>query len=160
MHVVLDTNVVVSGLLSETGAPGWILDLALAGELELSLDDRILAEYREVLLRPELALPEGAVQEFLGAIERLARRVTARPWPQALPDPDDEPFLTVAGAAGAVLVTGNLRHFPAAKRGGVQVLSPREFLDLLRAVDREEIEARAEARAESRAEYFSASEEE
>ena len=48
MKVVLDTNVLVSGLLNPYGPPGRIVQLAAAGELQLCLDARILAEYREV----------------------------------------------------------------------------------------------------------------
>lgn len=136
MRVVLDTNVLVSGLLSESGAPGWIVDLVFAGELDLAFDDRILAEYRDVLRRPELKLPQDQVEALLGAIERLEVRTTPPPWLHSLPDPDDEPFLAVAGGAGALLVTGNTRHFPESSRGGVQVISPREMLDLIRATGR------------------------
>lgn len=63
----------------------------------------------------------------------LADGVSVAPVPLRvrLPDPDDEPFLEAAIAAGpaTVLVTGNLGHFPAQARQGVQVLTPREWLD-------------------------------
>jgi predicted nucleic acid-binding protein len=49
-----------------------------------------------------------------------------------LPDPDDEPFLSVAAAAAAVLISGNLRHFPVRVRAEVTVLSPRAFVDGMR----------------------------
>ena len=49
-----------------------------------------------------------------------------------LPDPDDLPFLEVAAEAHAVLVTGNKKHFPQKAAGAVQVVNPREFLDMLR----------------------------
>lgn len=137
MRVVLDTNVLVSGLLSESGVPGWIVDLVLSGELEPAVDERVLGEYREVLARPELELPQDEVRTLLAALERLSVRRTPSPWPHPLPDPDDEPFLAVAAAAEAVLVTGNLRHFPETAREGVQVLSPREMLDLVRRAGRE-----------------------
>ena len=52
IRVVLDTNVLVSGLLSEHGPPGLIVDLVFAGELALVYDARLLAEYRDVLVRP------------------------------------------------------------------------------------------------------------
>lgn len=133
MRVVLDTNVLVSGLLSESGVPGWIVDLVLSGELEPAVDERVLGEYREVLARPELELPQDEVRTLLAALERLSVRRTPSPWPHPLPDPDDEPFLAVAAAAEAVLVTGNLRHFPETAREGVQVLSPREMLEIGRA---------------------------
>ena len=57
--------------------------------------------------------------------------VTPVPLAVALPHPRDLPFLEVANQAGAVLVTGNLRHFPAKARAGVTVVGPRQFLDLL-----------------------------
>ena len=132
MRVVLDTNVLVAGLLSEDGPPGWIVDLVLAGDLEPAFDNRILAEYREVLVRPELKLPHKPVGALLESLERFGLNVTVLPWKHALPDPDDEPFLAVAGHTEAVLVTGNLKHYPAKAREGVTVVSPREFLDYLR----------------------------
>jgi predicted nucleic acid-binding protein len=42
------------------------------------------------------------------------------------------PFVEVAAAAAAVLVTGNTRHFPKKACEGVTVVSPKEFLELLR----------------------------
>ena len=51
MRVVLDTNVLVSGLLSPYGSPGEIVRRLAAGELTPCLEVRILVEYREVLLR-------------------------------------------------------------------------------------------------------------
>lgn len=129
---VLDTNVLVSGILSEQGPPGWIVDLVAAGELQVVFDSRILAEYREVLARSELNLNPARVESLLAVITDLGLLVTALPWPTALPDPDDEPFLACAMATAAPLVTGNLRHFPEEYRFGVAVFSPRQFLDLLR----------------------------
>ena len=122
----------VSGLLSPTGPPAWLLELVLAQELACVVDPRILAEYRDVLHRAELKLPRNAVATLLEAIETSAVHVTPRPLPIALPDPDDEPFLACATFSDAVLVTGNARHFPAKARGDTRVWSPRELIDFLR----------------------------
>jgi putative PIN family toxin of toxin-antitoxin system len=132
MRLVLDTNVVVAGLLSEAGPPGLILDLVLSGDLQLTLDNPILREYRDALGRPELDLPGGPVAQFLAAVELFGELITALQWSQPLPDADDEAFLAVAGAVHAILVTGNIRHFPDRIRAGVRVLSPRQFIDFLR----------------------------
>lgn len=132
IRIVLDTNVLVSGLLSDRAAPGQIVDLITASEIELACDPRILAEYRELVARPALHINQSDAEDVLQHIEHTALRVRPRPWPEALPDPDDEPFLAVAEAAqAAFLVTGNLRHFPANARRNVRVLSPRQFLDVL-----------------------------
>jgi putative PIN family toxin of toxin-antitoxin system len=130
IRIVLDTNVLVSGLLSDRAAPGQIVDLVTAGEIELACDARILAEYREVLARPELRINQTKAEDVLQYVEHRAVRVTPDSWPEALPDPDDEPFLAVAKASQALcLVTGNLKHFPAKARLDVRVVTPRQFVD-------------------------------
>ena len=135
MRVLLDTNVLVAGLLSAARPPGWIIEAALAGELEPVLDMAIRQEYEEVLRRPEFQFPSSQVEALLAALDQFAFHVAApAPWPIALPDPDDEAFLAVAAATASVLVTGNLRHFPVGSRQGVTVLSPREFIDRIKAL--------------------------
>jgi putative PIN family toxin of toxin-antitoxin system len=131
-RVVLDTNVVVAGILSEHGPPGWILDLVASHELVVVYDSRILAEYREALARPELDLDPARVEQLLSTVQLQGVFVTPLPWLHALPDSDDEPFLATANAVGVTLVTGNVRHFPISARGGVAVASPREFMEGLR----------------------------
>ncbi|MFO1364582.1 MAG: putative toxin-antitoxin system toxin component, PIN family [Burkholderiales bacterium] len=133
MRVVLDTNVLVAGLLSASGPPGWIVEAVLAGELEPAFDGAIRQEYEEVLRRPEFGFPGARVDDVLAALDQFAFVVTAAaPWPIVLPDPDDASFLSVAAASASVLMTGNLRHFPVRVRGDVAVLSPREFMERLK----------------------------
>ena len=130
MIIVLDTNVLVAGLLSPFGPPGRILDLVLSGELGLAYDDRILAEYRDVLARARFGFDRASVAELLAYIETEEQHVTAMPVNVELPDPDDLPFLEVSRAVQAdALVTGNTRHYPAASRHGVVVLTPAEFME-------------------------------
>lgn len=133
MRIVLDTNVLVSGLLSPWGAPAVVVRLAVAGELQLAVDPRIVDEYREVLSRPRFGFDPEDVRTILEHLERESHWVSCRPLPTTLPDPDDEVFLEVALAAGAdALVTGNSRHFPAASACGVRVVSPAELVTRLR----------------------------
>jgi uncharacterized protein len=134
-RVVLDTNVVVSALLSPHGAPAQLLDLVIGGELTALLDDRIAAEYRAVAHRPRFGLAAADVDRVLGAVEALAEHVAAAPLDVTLPDPDDLPFVEVAATGRAdALVTGNARHFvPTRGRHAVTVYSPRELLDAVRA---------------------------
>jgi putative PIN family toxin of toxin-antitoxin system len=132
--VVLDTNVLVTGLLNPYGPCGEIVRLVAAGDLRLCFDARLLAEYEEVLLRPKFGFEADKVRLFLAQLEDSGLLAVARPLPDRLPDPDDEPFLAIALAGPAeCLVTGNARHFPTPLRRGVSVLSPAEFLDLHRA---------------------------
>lgn len=134
MRVVLDTNVLVSGLISPEGPCGQVLRLLAEDVLQPCLDERILAEYEAVLLRPELQIDSEDVAGTIEIIRESGEFLTALPLPMELPDAKDMPFLEVAASSEAVLITGNLRHFPARARAGARVMTPREFLDLLRGV--------------------------
>jgi putative PIN family toxin of toxin-antitoxin system len=128
--IVLDTNVVVSGILRPFGKPAMILRLVAAGRIRCAYDLRLLTEYRNVLDRPKFGFSKTQVNTFLAQMEEEGLLVAAGPLSTRLPDPNDEPFLEVALAARAeVLVTGNKRHFPRGEYGGVKIDSPGEFLE-------------------------------
>ena len=131
MKSVLDTNALVSGLKTPGGTCAQILFLALDGYVTLCVDHRILDEYRRVCRDPALRLDPVPVRTVLDFLEESSERVTGLPVSVTLPDPSDAPFLEVASAAGACLVTGNIRHFPTIARRDVEVVTPRELLDLL-----------------------------
>lgn len=124
---VLDTNVVISGLLSPHGPPGRLIDALLARRLVIAYDDRILHEYREVLARAKFRFDADRVAAFLRI---LAFQIPVSAFPVKglkASDPDDTVFLEVAAASeGKTLVTGNTKHFPPAGRGIVRVLAPVE----------------------------------
>ena len=136
MIVVLDTNVVVSGLISPFGAPGEIVRMVASGVLQLCYDARVLSEYRNVLLRQEFSFDQAHVEDLLDQIETCGHVATGKLLTERLSDSDDEPFLEVAlGGEAHYLVTGNLKHYPAKKRQGMRVVSPTEFLDIYRVLE-------------------------
>jgi putative PIN family toxin of toxin-antitoxin system len=130
MKIVLDTNVVVSGLLNSQGTPAQVLALVLAGAVQICHDDHILAEYAEVLARPRFNFDANRIREVLTKIETDGLPVDAAGQPDLkLPDADDESFLAVALAASVdFLVTGNLSDYPAGSRRGCRVVSPAAFI--------------------------------
>lgn len=129
MRIVLDTNVLVSGLLSPFGPHGEIVRMVSSGVVILCVDARILTEYDEVLARPRFGFDPDSVAALLDFVDFRSEVIASGPLDRRLPDPDDEPFLEVASAGGAdCLVTGNLAHFPVNARAGVPVLSPAEFI--------------------------------
>lgn len=132
MKVVLDTNVIVSAVLTAHGVCAQILDMLTDGVFGIYVDDRILEEYDSVLRRPQLHLMPDDAAEMLEWIRSVSEPVGAVPLSVELPDPGDMPLLEVAASAGAILVTGNTRHYPKRSRVGVTVLSPREFIELVR----------------------------
>lgn len=129
-RAVFDTNVVVSGFLSPSGPPGRIVEWLRLGEVQAVVDDRMMAEYAEVLARPVFHLPVAEVEVVLARIRALAFSVEAKAvhLTPDLPDPDDAPFLECAKAAGVPLVTGNVRHYPRTAAEGVKVLTSAQFV--------------------------------
>lgn len=133
MKIVLDTNVIVSGFIHLHGKPGQIIAMVSSGDLTLCYDNRVISEYREVLLRPKFSFDHYDVDGLLLEIKSSGQLVAPLPLPTRLPDESDEPFLEVALAGQAVcLVTGNLRHYPDDRLQGMPVISPTEFLDVYR----------------------------
>ena len=110
-HIVLDTNVLVSGLLSPLGAPARILDLVINGNVILVLDARIFSEYTDVLGREKFSFPKDMVTEILAFIERDGIFTSQVPFNLYSSDPVIFRLLKCRVSAGVPIVTGNLKHF-------------------------------------------------
>jgi uncharacterized protein len=129
MKIVLDTNVLVAGLLSPFGPCGDIMRMVSSRNLTLYVDARVLSEYHEVLKRPKFHFDPDKVASVLDYIEHNSWVVSSVPLSTPLPDPDDEPFLEIAISGNTdYLVTGNAIHFPPQLCQGVTVVSPTDFL--------------------------------
>jgi putative PIN family toxin of toxin-antitoxin system len=133
---VVDTNVVVSGLItSARGSPtAVILDAMLAGRFSFLLSVELLAEYREVLLRPAIRRHHGLADAEVDAVltDLAMNGILHEPGPAAStpPDPGDDHVWALLETPAAILVTGDealRRRAPDPAR----VLSPRDFLRLL-----------------------------
>lgn len=126
---VFDTNVIVSAAIKREGAPAkLVMDWVLEGQVQLVTCPSIVTEYREVVRREKFhryGFPPLWL-EFM--IEESLRLPAPQTWPHRVPDSKDSMFLALAHAAGAWLVTGNLKHFPEAGRNGVAVFSPAAYL--------------------------------
>jgi putative PIN family toxin of toxin-antitoxin system len=133
MKIVLDTNVLVSGLLTPFGSSGEIVRMVSSGELLLYIDARILSEYQGVLYRPKFNFNKDHIGILLDFIKQYGQFISSSPLKNRLPDPDDEPFIEVA-IAGRVrsLVTGNTAHYPSSLREGIDIFSPSEFIEFYR----------------------------
>jgi putative PIN family toxin of toxin-antitoxin system len=131
LRLVIDTNVLVSAALKPDGLPRTVLLLAMTKPARLYVSDAILAEYREVLARPELQIPKGLRQQFLQLIRSYSHPVTPLRPLQVTKDPEDNKFLECADAARAdYLVTGNQRHFPRFWKS-TKVITSREFIGIV-----------------------------
>ena len=133
---VIDTNVLVSALLRSASVPGIIAQESLNGRIIPLLNDEIISEYREVLLRPKFRFDRGAVDALLNGIIKRGVHVDAlMPVEDLLPDPKDAVFYRVVMEArkddDAYLVTGNLKHFPTKHF----IVTPREMLEIIESGD-------------------------
>lgn len=130
--VVLDTNVIVSAGINADGPPAKIVaDLVFGGMIHTVTSPKVAAEYREVVRRAKFhryGFPPLWLEYLIDESMQLPE---PGPWPHICPDPKGTPFIALAHAAGAWLVTGNLKHFPKAIRNGVTVVPPADYLATL-----------------------------
>lgn len=127
LRAVVDTNVLVSAALNPDGTPARVVIAAGRGAFAPVVSPAILAEYADVLSRPQFGFSTALISEVLSPFCEKAVTVDP-PYADAseLPDPDDWPFIAAARLAGCPIVTGNARHFPA--ETGVQVVTPAELI--------------------------------
>jgi putative PIN family toxin of toxin-antitoxin system len=124
-RIVLDTNILVSSIISENSNPYKIMDMVLDEKFSIYYSLEILAEYEDVLYRERLNLDPAKVEYLLDAIKSVGVYVSHKASNISLPDEDDRVFYDVAKANGATLITGNGKHFPAEDF----ILTAAEFLD-------------------------------
>ncbi len=132
MRVVLDTNVMVSAVFFG-GVPGRILSAWSAGKIALVLSPAILEEYRRVghelgRKRPDVS---ETFEPLLTIITMSAMIVDAPPLVDAVSeDPDDDKFLAAAVASASQLIVSGDRHLLRVSGWrGIDVLTPRQFVD-------------------------------
>ena len=128
--VVLDSNVIYSGLRSGAGLSAVLLGAAAEGRLRLALTAPLFLEYRDVVGRPEAnGLSPDELRTTLDGLWAAASRHRVYYRFPGLPDPKDEKVLEAAVASRAgFLVTYNTRDFSGVAVPGLLVLTPAEFL--------------------------------
>lgn len=129
MLVVLDTNVLVSGLLKANSAHGDVVRLVVYDYLRLAYDARIINEYREVISRPRFGFEQRDIESVIAQIKDKGTLVSGIFINSYLPDPNNKPFIEVAmSTKERILISGNKKHFPEEACGDVFVLGPSEFM--------------------------------
>ena len=124
MNVVLDTNVLVSALWSSDSKPGYVVNAVIAGRFTACYDYRILDEYERVLRRAKFGFLPWEVDYLLEPIVRGGLSVVPEPLIDIpFVDESDRKFLEVARFCDAVLITGNMKHYPQ----DAQIMTVAEF---------------------------------
>lgn len=128
MRFVLDTNVLLSACWKPEGLEARVVHLALQGQCTACVSPQIWAEYGDVLNRQKFAALHARTTVLLESLKPLVCFVEPQIRADAASDASDNCFLECAAAAGAaVLITGNLKHFPA-QWGAIRVMNARQFL--------------------------------
>ncbi len=132
MRVVVDTNVLVSGLLSSKGAPARIVDAILRGSVVPIVSEATFAELKDVLFRPKLEShfrrAGVSVEAFLAELTAVVEFVIPQPSQLPIRDPKDRPFIDLAATRPApdFIVTGD-KDFESDRYAGVSVISASAF---------------------------------
>ena len=125
-NVVLDTNILVSALWSKDGNPNKIVRMMLSGEITNYYSDDTMEEYKDVLFREKFInkFSYNAVNELTKKIVKLGKKVVVCNSDILLTDEDDRAFYDVAKTVNAILITGNIKHYPDEDF----IMTPSEFL--------------------------------
>ena len=133
---VLDTNVLVSAVISSSGYPYDILRLIQSGNVIPIYDERMLNEYKEVFHYDKLKISEETFQQTFTLILKSGLLIQDVETTKAqLLDQSDIPFFEVKESSeelSSYLVTGNLKHFPESD----SIVTPRELINIMKMFDR------------------------
>jgi putative PIN family toxin of toxin-antitoxin system len=133
MRVVIDTNVLVSGVFFG-GLPARVLEAWRDGKYDLVASPGILDEYRRVGEELARRFPSVSLDPFLGLVVACSKIVDAPDLAEPVcSDPDDDKFFAcaVAGRCG-LIISGDRHLLDASGSHGVEVVTPRQFLDSVR----------------------------
>jgi putative PIN family toxin of toxin-antitoxin system len=132
-QIVLDTNVVVSALRSQKGASYKLLMLIGKASFEINLSVPVLLEYEDATKRllGRIALTEQEIDDILDYLCEMAnRRDVFYLWRPFLKDPKDDMILELAvSAQSEIIITYNQKDFVGVEQFGIEVMTPKEFLE-------------------------------
>jgi len=138
IKIVIDTNVILSGLISRQGASNRLLQLVGSANCLMLVSVPLFLEYESVLKRQEMLARHGFAHEtidlFLAYWAKSSRTVTLHVlWRPQLSDPNDEMVLeTAVNGSADCIVTFNTKDFkPAAARFGIKLFTPAELLRIM-----------------------------
>ena len=126
-NVVIDSNVLVSGLISSKGNPAQIINALKANQFNIFYNAEIMAEYEEVLNRERFGFKKDDINELLNLIAEMGTPILAEKSTFPFADADDRIFYDVAIASGAYVITGNTDDFP----NEPFIIKPKDFMDML-----------------------------
>jgi uncharacterized protein len=130
LKIVIDTNNIVSALLTPNGLSAKLLDLVFKKKLVLVYDNFILTEYFNILHREKFKLDKKLVNTVINFVIKEGEYKLAEFQKIEFNDKNDKMFYEVYKNEDVdFLITGNIKHFPKEKN----IVTVREFLDIYEA---------------------------
>lgn len=130
--IVLDTNVLLSGLKSNRGFSYKLLEQLPFRIFDISISVPLILEYESVLLKhhKSIGMLESDISSVLDYLCLIGQRTRIYYlWRPFLKDPFDDHILEVAvNSKSQYIVTHNKKDFQNVDQFGIQVMSPKEFL--------------------------------
>jgi putative PIN family toxin of toxin-antitoxin system len=132
IRAVIDTNVLVSGLISPTGNEALLVLAVNQGLVVPVFSSEILEEYSAVLLRPKFGFSPTEIDSLLALLGQRGESFNPVPLVRISNDPGDDKFIACALASKSdFLVTGNKRHFPREHLHATRIVSATELLEII-----------------------------
>ncbi|HKY53359.1 MAG TPA: putative toxin-antitoxin system toxin component, PIN family [Anaerolineales bacterium] len=135
LQVVLDTNVFVTALRSQSGASYKLLSLIDQDIYKLNVSVPLVLEYEEVAKRMigEIPLSEKEIDDILDfVISNSNRWHIFYLWRPQLKDPSDDMVLELAVTANCqYLLTYNVNDFKGSEKFGIEAITPKAFLEMV-----------------------------
>jgi len=139
-RVVLDSVVLVSAFITESGLSSELLDKS-AETAELYITEEILQETRRVLLerdhlRRRFLYNNTNVEDFIEALRAKCLVITSLPDIQIIErDPKDDKIIACAVAAHAdYIISRDLHLLDLKEYEGIKIISPESFIHYLRSI--------------------------
>ncbi|MCR5315750.1 MAG: putative toxin-antitoxin system toxin component, PIN family [Bacteroidaceae bacterium] len=130
IYVVIDTNVLVSALITKNpeAATAKVVRLLLEQEFVPLYDADIIAEYEDVLHRSKFPILKETADSLISFIIENGIESSRVDFEESMPDEDDRVFYEVSlSQEDSFLVTGNLKHYPTSPC----VITPADFVNLI-----------------------------
>ena len=125
INVVIDTNVIISSMLSPNGTPSKVVAIILeVDEFNIIYSNEMLKEYKKVLAYRKLNIDTETQHQFLYTIKDAGIVITPAPSSIQMRDETDRVFYDTAKASNSVLITGNKKDYPNESF----IMSPSEFI--------------------------------
>ena len=137
IKLVLDTNILISGLITHNGPSAQILDAVQAGDERVVISLALIEEFNEVIIRPNLLTKYPEVSQFANALLDFLRAnailVIGEPENPIISDDPDDDYVVACAMDGQAdyIISGDAHLLELGQYHDIKIMNPRQFVDLV-----------------------------